>query len=112
MSMGRGLSELQKNILRLAYRNRRRGSGTGDTTNSEVLIKVYQFPAHPPSPWHDSGHAQIFYPAEIGVNRYRSASVSVAKAFNRLAKRGLAARKYNYGIILTDEGLKLAKLLV
>jgi hypothetical protein len=109
--MGKGLSELQKNILKLAYRNRCRRSGTGDTTNSEVLIEVYNFPAHPPGPWHTSGQAQIFYLAEIVVNRYRSGSVSVAKAFNRLAKRDLAFRGYSHGIILTEEGTRTANTL-
>jgi hypothetical protein len=110
--MGKGLSELQKNILKLAYRNRCWGPSTGDTTNSEILIEVYNFPAHTPRPWHTSGQAQIFYPAEIGVNRYRSASVSVVKSFNRLEKRGLARRGYNHGITLSDEGIKVAKALV
>jgi hypothetical protein len=75
-------------------------------------MKFYNFPFHTLGPWYDSGHAQIFYRAEIGFNRYRSASVSVVKAFNRIVKRGLAIRKYNHGIILNEEGIKVAKSLI
>ncbi|MFX0066851.1 MAG: hypothetical protein ACFFC7_32360 [Candidatus Hermodarchaeota archaeon] len=94
--MAKGLSELQKEILKIAHRNRGRISKWGDVKNYEVLIKVYKFPSHSPGP-------QIFNRQEIGINRYKSASVSVAKAFNRLAERGLAHRKYNHGIILTEK---------
>jgi Mn-dependent DtxR family transcriptional regulator len=42
---------------------------------------------------------------------YRSASVSVVKAFNRLVNRDLAIRKQNHGIILTEEGVKVTRAL-
>ncbi len=107
--MGKGLSELQKKILEMAYTNRTRGSG--DVTNREVLIEVYGFrPLY--SPQEKRNGAIIFDRQAIGINRYRSASVSVAKAFNRLAERDLARRKYCHGIILADEGFKVAKTLV
>jgi hypothetical protein len=111
MKMGKGLSELQKSILKLALRNRNRRNGAGDVKNREVLIKIYKFPFHSPSVNTTSGTPQIFRRAEIGISRYRSASVSVVKAFNRLIKRGLAIRKYNHGIILTEEGKEKAKNL-
>jgi hypothetical protein len=104
--MGKGLSELQKSILKMAYRNR------GNVENKDVLIEFYKFPRHAPGPSHVSGTPQIFNRCEIGINRYRSASVSVVKAFNRLAKRGLAIREYNHGIVLTAEGTKKAKVLM
>ena len=111
--MGRGLSKLQKDILKIAYRNRdrRREHGTDDVTNREVLIEVYKFPFHSPSADTPSGSLQIFERAEIGINRYRAASVSVVKAFNRLVKRGLATRGCNHGIVLTDEGTKKVEVL-
>jgi hypothetical protein len=108
--MGKGLSKLQKTILKIAYRNR--DAGIGGVTNQEILIKVYNFPAHAPGPCHISGSPQIFDRQKIGLNRYNSASVSVVKAFNRLAERGLAYRKHNYGIILTERGQKVAKKLL
>jgi hypothetical protein len=110
--MGRGLSELQKKILIMAYRNGGRGYGAGDVKNTEILIEVYKFPSHPPSANTSSGTPQIFRRNEIGIRKYRSASVSVVKSFNRLIGRGLAVRKYNQGIILTAKGTKTAKNLL
>ena len=109
--MGRGLSELQKTILKIAYRNGSRRYEFGDIKNRQVLIEFYKFPFHSPSVNTTSGGPQIFRRTEIGINRYRSASVSVVKAFNRLVKRGLAIRKHNHGIILTEEGNEKAKFL-
>ncbi len=109
--MGKGLSELQKYILKIAYRNRGRISKWGDVKNCEILIEVYNFPAHSPRPSYTAGTPQIFNRQEIGMNRYRSASVSVVKAFDRLAKRGLTHRKHSYGVILTLKGAKVAKTL-
>ncbi len=109
--MGKGLSELQKKILEMAYKNRNRGSGSGDVTNREVLIGYYGFKPSC-SPQEKRNGAIIFDRQAIGINLYRSASVSVAKAFNRLADKGLAQREYCHGIILTGEGLKVAKTLV
>jgi hypothetical protein len=108
--MARGLSELQKKILKIAYRNRGRISKGGDVKNCEILIEVYNFPAHSPRPSYTAGTPQIFNRQEIGMKRYRSASVSVVKAFNRLAERRLAHRKHNHGIILTEKGAKIAKV--
>jgi hypothetical protein len=39
----------------------------------------------------------------IGINCYKSASVAVVKAFDKLVERNLAQRKNNYGIFLTEE---------
>ena len=108
--MGKGLSDIQRSILKMAYRDR--GEGSGFVKNGGVLIEVYGFPFHSPSVNTTSGSPQIFRRQEIGISRYRSGSVSVVKAFNRLVKRGLAIRKYNHGIILTEEGTKVAKTLV
>ena len=111
ISMVKGLSKLQKEILKIAYRNQGRMSEYGDVRNSEVLIEFYNFPAHPPRPYHTGGQPQIFSRVEIGINRYKAASVSVVKSFDRLVKRDLAQRKYSHGIILTEEGIKIAKKL-
>jgi len=96
--MGRGLSELQKNILQLAYTKQ------GNILAKNVLAEVYGFPTVT-----DIRSKMVFSRKVIGEKRYQSASVSVAKAFNRLAARGLARRKYNEGITLTKEGIKVAK---
>ena len=110
--MDKGLSKLQKSILKMAYQNQDRGYEYGHVKNRDVLIEIYRFPAHSPSAHSTSGSPKLFNRREIGISRYRSASVSVAKAFNRLVKRGLAIRKYNHGIILTGEGAKVAKTLM
>ena len=109
--MVKGLSKLQKEILKIAYRNKDQVHKYGNVTNSEVLIEVYNFPAHPPRPYHTSGIPQIFNRVEIGIKKYKAASVSVVKSFDRLVKRGLAQRQYNHGIYLTGEGMKVAKAL-
>lgn len=109
--MVKGLSKLQKEILKIAYRNRDRMSEYGDVKNNEVLIEFYSFPAHPPRPYHTSGKPQIFNREEIGIKKYKAASVSVVKSFDRLVERGLAQRQYNHGIYLTGEGMKVAKAL-
>lgn len=80
--------------------------------NREVLIEFYKFPSHSPTVKTTRGGSQIFKRNEIGVNRYGSASVAVVKAFDRLVKRGLAIRKYNHGIILTEEGYRKAEVLL
>jgi hypothetical protein len=109
--MSRGLSELQKAILIIALGNSDGFYKFGHVRNYEVLERFYGFPAHAPKPSHESGSPQIFNRQEIGISRYRSASVSVVKAFNRLVNRGLAIRKQNHGIILSAEGMKKAKVL-
>ena len=96
--MGRGLSELQKNILQLACTN------GGSVLARDVLAEVYGFPATVNNIRGKRARTLVFSRKAIGEKRYQSASVSVAKAFNRLAARGLAHRKYNEGIILTKEG--------
>ena len=102
--MIRGLSELQKNILQLAYRNQ------GNILARDVLSEVYGFPTVTNIRDKRAG-ALVFSRKVIGKKRYQSASVSVAKAFNRLAARGLAHRKYNYGITLTKEGEDMAIMI-
>jgi len=96
--MGRGLSELQKNILQMAYTKQ------DNILARDVLAEVYGFPTVT-----DISSKMVFSRKAIGKKRYQSASVSVAKAFNRLAARGLAHREYNKGITLTKEGVRVAK---
>ena len=96
--MGRGLSELQKNILQMAYTKQ------ANILAKNVSVDVYGFPTVT-----DIRSKMVFSRKAIGKKRYQSASVSVAKAFNRLAARGLAHREYNEGITLTKEGVKVAK---
>lgn len=104
--MIKGLSKLQKEILRLAYRNRGRY-----LSNREVLVKFYGFKPIVNINKVNPG-ALVFDREDIGVKKYNSASVSVARCFNRLVARGLAEREYNQGIKLTDAGVKVVKVIV
>ena len=99
--MSRGLSELQKNILQMAYTNQ------GSILVRDILAEVYGFPAAVTNIRGKRAGALVFSRKAIGEKRYQSASVSVAKAFNRLAARGLVRREYNKGITLTKEGIEV-----
>ena len=109
--MGKGLSQLQKAILIIALGNRGGFYKFGHVRNYEVLERFYRFPLHPPKPSHESGSPQRFSRQKIGFNRYRAAGVSTVKSFDRLCERGLAEREKNHGVILTDEGFKIAKII-
>ena len=100
-----GISKLQRNILKMAYR----GPGRSGVTNSDVLIQVYGFHAHAPAAGTTSGTPQIFNRQEIGIRRYKSASVSVSKSFNRLILRGLVERTSCRQIVLTAAGEREVK---
>jgi len=107
--MAKELSELQQKILEIAHKNRENLSGSKvDTSAREVLVEVYGF-----KPVADIGKAKpgalLFDRKAIGIKKYQAASVSVAKSFNRLVARGLADRKYNYGIKLTRAGVGLVE---
>ena len=104
--MIKGLSKLQKGALILAYRNRSKY-----LSNREVLVKVYEFKPLVNINKVNPG-ALVFDREDIGIKKYNSASVSVARCFNRLVARGLAEREYNQGIKLTRAGLKVAREMV
>lgn len=109
--MAKGLSDLQQEILRLAYKNRKgHPGGRIDTCPREILVKFYGFAPTTNIDKAKTG-ALIFNREIIGIKRYQAASVSVAKSFDRLVARGLAEREYNYGIKLTPTGIILAKAL-
>ena len=105
LAMTRQLSKLQKSILQMAYRNR------GSLLARDVLAGVYGFPITVSNVQDTEPGALVFSRRAIGEKRYQSASVSVAKAFNRLAARELAQRRPNEGIVLTEAGIKVAKAL-
>ena len=109
--MAKGLSTLQKTILLLAIRNFGDRTKIYGVANREVLIKYYGFEPYCETEGKRNG-TQIFDRRAIGIKRYRSASVSVVKAFSRLVDRGLAYRELNYGIVLTEEGTRVAKELL
>lgn len=83
------LSDLQRFILLEARRR-------GKIYNYDILIGYFGFKS--------TGTGNLkFKPAQIGVKKYRSASVSVARALTRLRNRGLMFRSWQ-GHALTPAG--------
>jgi hypothetical protein len=104
--MTKGLSKLQRSILKLAYENRDEIYRYGCLKNREVLIRLYGFkPACGTE--HKRNGTQVFNRRTIGLRRYMAASVATVKAFNRIADRKLAIRKHNFGLIITPKGAKI-----
>ncbi len=129
--MGRGLSELQRAALCIAFRNREAEGRTLDTPGGadayyhEILADHYGFEPTGPLryPEHYGGHAgqriaggQKFSRRAIGARRYDAAKVALSRAAGRLERRGLvqtrqATMSHWAGISLTETGVLLAKQL-
>lgn len=111
--MGRGLSDLQDTILRMALANRDVGRFDGaDVYDAEVLARYFGWDGIPTS--HDRGPR--FSVGAIGPGRYRSARASLSRAMGRLALRGLVIRvstmcRRSSGVVLTEEGVDRARSL-
>ena len=106
--MEKGLSRLQKSILKLAFRNRNGTYRYGFINNRDVLIRIYGF--RPVFGAENTRNGSlIFNRWSIGLKRYMAASVATVKAFNRIADRKLAIRKHNFGVILNKNGATIAK---
>ncbi len=125
--MGRGLSDLQKKLLTMAYERRHQSDKCDiDLFTHEALSELYDF-----EDWKAEWYMQTWQHQEgrglargghhfdvqsIGKNRYSAAHAAVSRAFKRLEQRGLVTRYYGAysqwtGIKLTDGGLHVAKLL-
>jgi len=110
------LSDLQKNILKIAFENRKHKKDLfkfrkADVYNREILARVYNFPT-----LYDLKNVRstsvVFEPKKIGIKRYNAASAAVSRTFNSLVKRGFAKKSMdNRGITLTNKGRKVAKNL-
>ena len=102
--MGKGLSKLQRDILRLAYNQK------GICYARDVLMEIYKFPAKSTIQGAKPG-ALIFERKEIGLRKYQAASVSVVKSFNRLTTRALVHRECG-GVRISPHGIKLVEMLL
>ena len=97
--MGRGLSELQKNILCMAYENRMmRRSRSENLIRDDMDLFASEF-------------LEIFFAGKTNAIR-----AAVSRAFKRLEERGLVKRYWGayskwMAIDLTDHGLEKAKEL-
>ena len=115
-AMARGLSDLQKSILKLAYEKRMLGQKTGpcDVCTTQVLLEIYDWPLVENC---FSVAAHNFDRNEVGRREYDQAMVSVSRALKRLEARGLVtrfkSRRAWSGISLTPAGVEASeKLLV
>ena len=118
--MGRGLSELQKCILRLALKNvevegRHTGHGT-DVLHSEILAEFFGWRGNTRDQEGKRIYSQsIFEREEIGAKQYASVQAALSRAITRLEQRGLVTATHGVarwaGANLTDAGMQLAKEL-
>lgn len=130
--MGRGLSELQRTILRLAVDNRGRhreavlglreslGAAVSvETCGADVYyaeVLAYYWGWEGTVPWRENRRRR-FSKAQIGPMAYSSALASLSRAMLRLQKRGLVVGKQGRGsrwsgADLTDAGAELAAALL
>ncbi len=107
--MGKGLSELQKEILRTGHRNRLKYGP--DVLNREILISVYGF-VPMVSPENARPGAMIFSRSLEGLERYKAATVAVVRSIGSLEKRGLAERDGPGEASLTPAGVEVAEGLI
>jgi len=136
--MGRGLSELQKTMLRMAnaadkewrdihlspeyisasWEERRERWPNADNLRgmidfNDVLAEVYGWKPRPPL-YPDSMYGQItrFSKQEIGQKKYMAAYIAVRKAANRLEKRGLVRMRGSHTYETSPQGRELMAKLV
>jgi hypothetical protein len=131
--MGRGLSELQKAILRRALANQKAEgrsldeSRFADVLRAEVLADYWGWPMPPRGDGdryrtnmeglqerHIGG--RLYSPRQIGEKRYGSAQTALTRAMNRLADRGLMTLvqgRFSHwsGANLTENGVRVATTL-
>jgi hypothetical protein len=100
----RGLSQLQRQILRLAL-----DKGADVTLwRAELLAACFGFQPKPVRLYGSNDltkPGQHFSPQQVGVARYRSAQVSLSRAVRRLEDRGLVAMWE--GVYASRRGLQL-----
>lgn len=123
--MGRGLSELQQTILKLAYHNRMienrvGGPGGADLFHYEVLIEYWHLPGEvhrdpDGKRRYTTGHH--FSRSFRNYARFNAARAALTRAVRRLADRGLViwvSGMYAQwaGVNLTADGIAMAQQLM
>ncbi len=105
--MGRGLSELQKEILRMA-----KAKGPKILLQAEILSQMAGWePDYDPS---KNPGMSLFDRHEIGAERYAGTRASLSRAIRRLEERGLIEQtgrmiRKGSGLRLTEKGRQTAK---
>jgi hypothetical protein len=112
--MGRGLSPLQQQILRLAWEREQPTPGRRPAHrilySQEILVRLYHWPITygQREPGRERGlafhYAWHFQPGVIGVERYHATLVAVSRSLRRLHARGLLTQRRYGGWALTDQG--------
>jgi hypothetical protein len=130
--MGRGLSDLQKDILRRAYRNREelpermrrkvkkhlrerkesmaRLARSGHDT-SGLTLPSPDAPGYRPELQPDITPREVVEAVDPGARRRRSVQAAVSRTLTRLIGRGLLLSKWGVGLKLTETGLAIAEEL-
>ena len=112
--MARGLSELQKTILRLGLAGReKKENDDPDCFNWQIYTSYYGWistcdylGSYPYLP------RQLFSRNEIGAKKYNAAHAAYSRCKRSLEKRGLIESGFVYlGVNLTDKGIAVAKTL-
>ena len=118
--MGRGLSELQKCVLYLAFKNHRSVERSeermvssehgADVTYSEVLCCYYGW--EPQKRRIQSRYREWFRGKLVGGNERNATRAAVSRAIQRLGARGFVVPlrgRHWAGANLTDEGSRIAE---
>jgi DNA-binding MarR family transcriptional regulator len=110
--MGRGLSDLQKYILKEAAAQNPNERGNQWLYNHDIFMGYYGWEPHIRN--YDMRAANNFLPSAIGEKKYNAAHVAVRKACDRLEQRGLINCISSYGrrswaaVEITDKGREVA----
>ena len=113
--MARGLWDLEKRLLTLAYEKKMHRSRPGlcDVSTTQVLLEIYDWPLVE-NCFSLSEHN--FDRNEIGLREYNRGMASVSRCLKRLEARGLATRFKSIhacsGISLTPAGIEASKELL
>jgi hypothetical protein len=120
--MGRGLSPLQQQILRLAWEREQPTPGRRAEQRvlfpQEIFVRLYHWPVTH-GQWEPDRVAGLafrydwhFQPSVIGPQPYHAVMVTVSRALDRLHARGLVARWGYGGWRLTAQGRACVQALM
>ena len=114
--MGRGLSDMQKAALRIAYEAKQAGKRYTKGGHErpqvepwELLSQWYKWPVRDTYGLH-------FRTSDIGEAEYQAGKAAASRAVRRLEERGLVRRQWfpytGHGYELTEEGERVARELI
>lgn len=117
--MGKGLSDMQKFALRLAYENKQRGARYTAGGQQYPQVQLWEFKAKWYGwPYKDSPYTSLHFDTRrIGEKEYQAGKAATGRMITRLVERGLVRRTPVYGFMgwgyeLTEEGEEVARELI